>query len=167
VSVDDVTFPDARRELTREVIVAALRTAPTRTQWRRTPAVIALAIAAVAASAGGAMAYYAFKAVESTETIRCFSDASLDGDAIYLGSTDGPDGRPVEFPDPIGACADLWSQGVLVWGVHNAQPPTPGASLPVPRLSACVIEAYGRDIVAVIPGDVTVCAELGLPRWAQ
>ena len=40
-------------------------------------------------------------------------------------------------------------------------------SVGLPRDAVQSIDAYGRDIVAVIPGDVTVCAELGLRRWAR
>ena len=126
-----------------------------------------MAVAAVAIPTGVAAAYSAFTAVEDTSTLRCFTEASLDGEATYLTSTDGPDGKPVEFPDPVGACGDLWAQGVLVAGVDDAQPPTPGANLRVLPLVACVIGDHdGVDIVAVIPGDVTVCRELGLTRWA-
>lgn len=159
MSIDEVTFPDARRAPTREVIVSALDAAPVRSRRQWTPAVIAIAVGAIAIPAGAAAAYYGFREVEDTSTIRCFSESSLDGDVMYLDS-----GVNV---DPVQACGDLWSQGVLLPGVQDAQAPTPGANLPVPRLAACVID-YADDvaIVAVIPGDDTVCRQLGLPRWA-
>ena len=170
MNIDEITFPQARRTLTRDVIVAALDaevTGRARPRRLRTPAVVAIVVGALAVPAG-ATAYYAFREVENTSTVRCFTEASLDGEATYLESTDGADGRPVEIADPVGACADLWSIGVLRAGLHDAQPPTPGADLPVPELTACVIDYVDdREVVAVIPGDDTVCKRLGLPRWAD
>lgn len=167
MSIDELTFPEARRALTREVIVSALETGAAQPRRLRSSTIVAIAIGAIAIPAGAATAYYAFSTVEDTSTVRCFSEASLDGDPSYLEGTDGADGQPFEWADPVGACADLWSQGVLRAGMSGAQPPTPGANLPVPDLAACVIEYADREVVAVVPGDVTVCAELGLRRWAQ
>lgn len=169
MSIDEITFPDARRTLTRDVIVSALDPSPVRSWWRRTPTVIAIAVGAIAIPVGVATAYYGFREVEDTSTLRCFTEASLDGDAIYLSraAPEGAGGGVVQIDDPVAACADLWSQGVLRAGVEDAQPPTPGANLPVPRLAACVIDYYDDvAVVAVVPGDETVCQQLGLPRWA-
>ena len=36
MSIDEITFPDARRTLTREVVLGALDPVPVRSWWRRT-----------------------------------------------------------------------------------------------------------------------------------
>jgi hypothetical protein len=166
MSIDEITFPVARRALTREVLLDALEPEPVRARRVRTPTIVAIVVGALTIPAA-ATAYYAFREVDNTDTIRCFTEASLDGDGIYLSMTDDPTGQLAQIADPIGACGDLWSQGVLLQGVLDAQPPTPEADLPVPELAACVIEYGDREVVAVIPGEPTVCAELGLARWAQ
>lgn len=53
------------------------------------------------------------------------------------------------FADPVAACAELWRNGTL--GTDGAPP-----------LSACVTEG---GIIAVVPGDPEVCADLGMAQW--
>lgn len=52
--------------------------------------------------------------------------------------------------DPIASCAVLWTDGRIA---SDEQPP---------QLTACVLDT---GIIAVIPGDQRVCAELGLANW--
>jgi len=167
MSLDDQYFPATRRALTREVIVDAVDTRPAEPRRVRTATVLAIVAGAVAIPTAGATAYYAFAPVEDTRYVRCFTSASLSGDAIFLSRANAPNDPPAIVENPVAGCGDLWSQGVLLPGVTDAQPPTPGANLPVPELSACVIADGDRDVVAVVPGGVDVCAQLGLLRWQR
>lgn len=125
------------------------------------------ALAASAVALTGAGLYAVFAPVEDTSMIRCFTDTSLDGDAIYVSTIDSVDGDGlIQIGDPVAACGDLWTQGVLVSGIYDAQPPTPGANLPVPPLTACVLnDTDAGPIVGVFPGGSDVCDLVGLAPW--
>lgn len=170
MSVDDQRFPDARRRATRDILMTAIASDPDRKPLRRGRATTVLAIVGGSlAIPAAAAAFYAFATVEDTSMVRCLTEASLDGDAIYLGgaTAEGDPGRPAQINDAVGACGEMWAQGVLRAGLHDAQPPTPDADLPVPRLEACVLDDGDQAVVAVVPGGLDVCAELGLPRWER
>lgn len=170
MNVDDHRFPAARRTATREALMAAITDDGNRSRphARRAITVLAMAVGAMAVPAAAA-ALYAFAPVEDTSMIRCLTEASLDGEAIYLGgaTAEGDLNGAAQIDDAVGACADMWTQGVLRAGEHDAHPPTPDANLPVPPLEACVLGDGDDRVVAVVPGGLDVCAELGLPRWLR
>lgn len=168
---DDQRFPEARRVATRRALVAAITDEAD--QRRRTRGRAATLLAVGGASLAipvAAVAYYSFATVEDTAMIQCLTEASLDGDAIYLGGASAEadqTGRAPQIDDPVGACAEMWSQGVLRAGLPDAQPPSPGADLPVPQLQACVLGDGDDRVVAVVPGESGICAQLGTARWQR
>lgn len=170
MSIDNQRFPDARRIATREALLTAIANDHNRNPGprRRATTVFAIVGASLAVPAAAA-AYYAFAPVEDTRMIQCLTEASLDGDAIYVGgaTAEGDPGGAAQIDDAVGACGEMWAQGVLRAGVHDAQPPAPDADLPVPTLEACVLGNGDDAVVAVVPGGPEVCAELGLPRWER
>lgn len=107
---------------------------------RRRWLAIVLAPAAVLAVAAGAYAIIAYSAQDVVDGIGCYAAASTDSDTTVVAA----DGR-----DPVEVCAELWEEGVVAEGVHEAPP-----------LVACV-PPEGRA-VSVFPGQQGTCEELGM-----
>lgn len=107
---------------------------------RRRWLVLILAPAAALAVAAGAYAIIAHSAQDVVDGIGCYAAASTESDTTVVVA----DGR-----DPVEVCAELWEEGVVAEGAHQAPP-----------LVACV-PPEGRA-VAVFPGDQGTCEELGM-----
>ncbi|WP_026548881.1 hypothetical protein [Arthrobacter sp. Br18] len=108
--------------------------------------------------------------------VACFARAELDGDTfpgtwVTLGipsTTERPDSR-IDIEDPAGLCADLWAQNILdpddPYGSADPDAYDPDGTHPVPAPLAVCVMPTGQ--AAVIPGDKTVCADLGLALEAE
>lgn len=168
MSVDWQDLPPARELSERRREAEAVGLGALANQHRRPLTALGVAVGSAVALTGAAGAYAAFAPVEDTRMIRCFTSADLGGDAIYLSEAapEGHQGGMPEIDNPVQACANMWMQGLLVAGAEDAQPPTPDANLPVPPLTACVLDdTDAGPIVGVLPGGTDVCNQVGLPRW--
>ncbi|MEI7547473.1 MAG: hypothetical protein WCK21_05370, partial [Actinomycetota bacterium] len=89
------------------------------------------------------LAAYAFlrtDAAHDPTTVSCYSDASAHpADQYALGAE----------ADPVAACRQVWAAGHFALGEAAA-------------LTPCVTKS---GIVAVVPGDQQVCADLGMSLW--
>lgn len=162
-------FPGARRAHVRAVLVDAVRQDLDRAsarRWSVSRRAGALFGGLALVPVGAAAAYVAFEPVDDLTMIHCYSEAQLRGDEIHGSSLmrpgEGNAGRQ-EITDPVAACADLWRQGWISPGQRQAQPPTTLGPHPVPDLTACVQDG----VVAVIPGDSSMCGQLGLSRFGE
>ncbi|WP_026550349.1 hypothetical protein [Arthrobacter sp. Br18] len=165
---------DARRSAAIEqlLIDAATDGTPENRHFHNTRGTTALlsAVAGALVVTGGAITLME-QPVSDKSSIVCFARADYDG-GQYPGpdvisgipsTAERPDSR-VMIDDPVSVCRDVWAQnGVRLGYPEGSSPPEdhdPTFSSPVPaQLTACVLPD-GR--AAVIPGDETVCAELGL-----
>jgi hypothetical protein len=101
---------------------------------------IASGTALVIVAAAAAYAFARSEHAHDPTTVTCFSNAARDPDSQFaLGPQD----------DPLAACRQLWETGQLGTG-------------DVPPLTACVTDT---GIVAIVPGDLRVCTELGYAQW--
>jgi hypothetical protein len=107
---------------------------------RRRWMAVVLAPAAALAVAGGAYAIIAYSGQDVVDGIGCYAEASTESDTTVVAV----DGR-----DPVEVCTELWEEGVVAEGVHEA-----------PALVACV-PPEGRA-VGVFPGGQSTCQELGM-----
>jgi hypothetical protein len=140
VREEDVRGPDsAEGQALLERIVATPPGAARRWgRWLRRRRVLVLVPIAVLGLA--AAAYVALRPVEDPGTIACYREASLQTGDIVVRAPAG---------DPVAACRTLWEPGgefVTEDGV-------------VPPLTACVLDS---GILAVFPGEASVCQALGL-----
>jgi hypothetical protein len=170
----DLAIPPDRlaaRQKLLEDYIAGAATAP-RSSWVPQTRVVRFAVAGAAFSllfGGTALAYIAFKSpsVPVTEVTRCYTVASLQGDANspFFGTETGRAQKEDGTRDPATAvqqCATLWRNGMLTAGAHTVgSPDGAGHEHPVPLLQACVLK---EGIAAVFPGEDGTCEMLGLPR---
>jgi hypothetical protein len=102
---------------------------------------LALVLAPAAALAVGAGAYAIIHSAQDVvDGIGCYAEASTQSNTTVVVA----DGR-----DPVEVCAELWEEGVVAEGAHEAPP-----------LVACVPQE-GRA-VSVFPGEQGTCEELGM-----
>ncbi|MEE2522455.1 hypothetical protein V1639_09260 [Pseudarthrobacter sp. J75] len=103
----------------------------------------------------GAAAYLFFTPVDPNQGVRCYYEADLSairpldsGAALppYVVVGD----RETGASDALRLCADVWKEGTM----------GPNPAIPVPELTACVVD----EAIAVIPGRPDVCAGLGLEK---
>lgn len=101
---------------------------------------IASGTALVVIAAAAAYTFARSDRAHDPTSITCYSNAARDPHSQFaLG--------PQE--DPLAACRQLWESGQLGTG-------------DVPPLTACVTDT---GIVAIVPGDLRVCSELGYAQW--
>jgi hypothetical protein len=160
VNLDALPEPPPLGPHTRAAMKRALRP---ELRERRGPGrlrVLAAGFAVAGLATTGAATYVAFREAPD-QFVHCYSELSRDFSIGFPGvdvAFAAPDG---ERPDPVAQCAQVWRDGGLRQGESGPQVPDPGARLPVPELSACVLP---DGSAAVFPGDAA-CARLGLPRY--
>ncbi len=101
-------------------------------------------------------------------TVQCHTTTALGDGNDFAGSSlalaTATTDVPVPIADAVGACADLWQQGVLQKGVAVTKGPN-GRVNAVPPLVGCVTTA---GIAAVFPSsDPRLCSGLGLRGLAR
>ncbi|ANF30726.1 hypothetical protein A0130_02665 [Leifsonia xyli] len=160
-----------RRAAIREalVTVAEKNTAANRRlrNIRRAWILIPTAAAAVALTAGG-LAFAQYANVTDKSNVACFARAELDPFGNFPGThaavADESGNGPASVEDARALCSDLWAQNILDAQTPNGTAPHDAYdrsfSHPVPpELAVCVMH---DGTAAVVPGDDSVCAKLGL-----
>lgn len=117
---------------------------------------------------GTAAAFVAFApATTAPQTARCYSTLTHDESDTFPGTSvtlaEPTDGTQVGF-NALNQCTAIWRAGILQVGTPGTViAPNPGATHPVPTLTACRLD---NGYAAVFPGDTATCAHLGLPQLA-
>ncbi len=129
--VDASTEADEARLLS--IIATPVTAGGRRPSRRRLVVVVGVGVVVVATAA---FALLRREQASDPTGVACFATADLNADIVVLGPS----------PDPVAACATVWSDGRL-----SADGP--------PQLTACVNDS---GVASVFPGDPSVCSELGL-----
>lgn len=117
---------------------------------------------------GTAAAFVAFApATTAPQTARCYSTVTHDESDTCPGTSvtlaEPTNGTRVGF-NALDQCTAIWRAGILQVGTPGTVVvPDPGATHPVPPLTACRLD---NGYAAVFPGDKATCASLGLPQLA-
>ncbi len=106
----------------------------------------------------------------TSSSARCYATADVRRSDNYFSiSIGGADGsNPVAAgPHALQLCSDRWREGILSTNPpYKIDSPPDNANLPVPELVACILPAdnsdEGVEEVAILPGSVGTCSELGL-----
>lgn len=158
-------LPSQARRAQRVMLESALRRPERRRQW--TARSVAAGVGAIALLGGGAVAtaYVAFAPVTDKNSVRCYSEASLQGGDRHFHGTEisvaGPAG-PERIEKAVLACSWAWRDGIVVAGASTARSPEqPLVAHSVPNLVACTLK---NGTAGVFPGDSRTCARLGLPQ---
>ena len=139
----------------REALQGEIRA--TRSNRARVPAAVALGIALVAVSAGGAAAWLTSGRADDATTAWCYPTTDIERGEGWTGTqvayvadqTDAP------LPSAVDACAAAWTVGAVTNGASDGQVPT--------SLVACLLPESGE--AAVFPARS--CAALGLPELIE
>ena len=130
----DRDLPARRLQLRREHLVQEISASRRRVR----PLVLGFAAATLVLCATGFGAYALTREPTHVDSIGCFERDDLNSNVAVIGSA---------ATDPVTACAELWRNGSL------------GSTTYVPQLTACVLDT---GAVAVMPGEASVCAALGI-----
>jgi hypothetical protein len=164
--IQDVKLDPARKAAMRALLEDVAATEGSRRSRLRLP--VAVGVGAAVTLAGGTAAAYVITQRPVTEQgmVHCLARAELAASGTYPGSAvmvSAPDGDEVAVDDALGACEQLWRDGVLDPDAATGTPaagPRPGRNAGVPsQLSVCVMP---DGTAAVLPGPATACPELGL-----
>ncbi|GAA4150007.1 hypothetical protein [Leifsonia shinshuensis] len=134
---------------------------------RRAWILIPAAATAVALTAG-ALVFAQYANVTDRSSVACFARPELNPFGGFPGTpaavADENGNGPASIDDARALCADLWAQNILDAGTPSGTASKDAYdrsfSHPVPpHLAVCMM---GDGTAAVVPGDDTVCAKLGL-----
>ncbi len=123
-----------------EQLLADILTEPVPHRRRRPSRWWIVGITGVAAIGAAAYMFLDREPAKDPITITCYSDATTDPASQWVLDS---------AADPVAACAQVWADGRFGLG-------------DTPRLTACVTDT---GIIAVVPGDQQVCANLGYALW--
>lgn len=125
-------------------ILATSPTAPVRRRRRRRSAVAAAVLVATASAGTVAAIVLTRDKPDALTTVACWNEAEVQPDEVIVVPWDGT--------DPTETCTPLWEQDRYDTVETNE----------APALVACVNATGG---LVVVPGEVTVCEELGLVEY--
>ncbi|WP_175637345.1 hypothetical protein [Sinomonas mesophila] len=172
---DTRVFTERRSAAIRQMLVEAPRAGtPTNRYFKKIHvAKVAIPFLALSLALTGGTVVLLNAPVTDKYQIKCFARAERNGSSFpgalvtMTAGNLGPEPRPdplIAIEDAISVCSDLWAQHALDANLPSGVPDGPGQedptfSHPVPHpLTVCVWDGQA----AVIPGDSSVCAKLGL-----